>query len=267
MEIINTNFLHDGSIGDVWSSLPAIKEYHKVTGKKAVLYLTDGQLAEYYEGATHPTRNLEGRQVMLNKNVIDMMIPLLKEQYYIEDAKIYNGEEIHVDLNMIRKTFVNLPNHPLSRWYFYVYPDLACDISKQYIEIRDSDKDFAKGKMIVARTERYQNVSIDYSFLQQYSDELIFSGTNDEYAKFCMQFKLTIPKLNIKDFLELAQALKQSKGLLSNQTMIFQIAEGLKTPRIVELCSFAPNVIPVGEKAFDFYAQLGVEYYVKTLLK
>jgi hypothetical protein len=47
--------------------------------------------------------------------------------------------------------------------------------------------------------------------------------------------------------------------------MIFQIAEGLKIPRIVELCAHAPNVIPVGEMAFDFYAQNALEMYFHTL--
>lgn len=260
-----TSFLHAGSIGDVWASMPAMKEFYRKINKKVVLYLQNGQEAFYYEGATHPTRNKDGKMVMLNEQMINMMIPLLKEQDYIADARIWNGEEIKVDLNLIRKSFVNMPQGSLSRWYFLVYPDLACDLSKQYIEVPDSDKDLAAGKLIVARTDRYQNPNIDYSFLRKYEGDLIFSGTNDEYARFCMQFKLNIPKLNVKDFLELAQALKQAKGLLSNQTMIFQIAEGLKTPRIVELCNSAPNVIPVGEKAYDFYHPEGLEWYVEEL--
>lgn len=260
-----TTFLHSGSIGDVWASLPVIKEYNRKSGKKTLLYLNKDQKAFYYEGATHPTKDDSGEQVMLNGNVINMMIPLLKEQYYIEDVQIWSGEEIHIDLDQLRATYVGMPSFSLSRWYFYVFPDLACNLANRYIEVPETEKDLAKGKIIIARSERYRNEHIDYSFLKKYEDDLIFSGTMKEYNDFCMRFNLTIKKLPLNNFLELGQALKQSKGLLSNQTMIFQIAEGLKIPRIVELCGFAPNVIPVGESAFDFFSQTGVEYYVEYL--
>lgn len=261
-----TSFLHDGSIGDVWASLPAIKEYYRKTNKKAVLYLTNGQVAIYYEGAKHPTKDSEGRQVMLNEKMINMMIPLLKAQYYIADAKIHEGEKIDIDLNIIRQTFINMPYGDIRRWYFYIYPDLSCDLSKQYIEVPDSKLCLTKGKLLVARTERYNNININYSFLKKYENDIMFTGTVFEYDRFCKDFDLKILKFNVDNFLELAQGLKQSVGLLSNQTMVFQLAEAMKIPRIVELCHFAPNVIPIGENAYDFYAQTAVEYYVEVLL-
>lgn len=260
-----TSFLHDGSIGDIWSSLGSVKEFHKKTGKKAVYYLTNGQAAIYYEGAVHPTRNEDGVQVMLNKQMIEMIIPLLKVQPYISDAAIHNEEKIDIDFNMIRKTFVNMPNGILSTWYVIVYPDLAFNLAEPYITIPESQKDFAIGKTIIARTERYQNKSINYSFLKQYENDLIFAGTKKEYNLFCMEFDLSFPRLEVVDFLELAQALAQAKGLVANQTMIMQIAEGLKVPRVVELCAYAPNVTPVGENAFYFYAQDALELYFNTI--
>lgn len=260
-----TPFLHNGTIGDVWASLPSIKQYCKILNKKAILYLVNGQRGHYYKGAVHPTTDKSGAMVMLNKEMINMMIPLLKAQEYIKDARIWNNEPIERDLNKIRETFVNMPYHALSRWYVYVFPDLACDLSKQYIEVPGTKKDFAKGKIIVARTERYLNLNINYSFLKKYQKDLIFSGTELERKIFNARFKLNIKQIKIKNFLELGQALKQAKGLLSNQTQIFQIAEGLKTPRIVELCSDAPNVEPIGENAFEFYAQDGLEYYFHRL--
>lgn len=266
MESVTTSFLHDGTIGDIWASLPAIKEYYKKTGKKAIVYLTEGQRAVYYDGATHPTQDKDGVMVMLNRAVIHMVIPLLKSQEYIADAKVHEDELIHIDLNKIRQTFVNQPYHSLSRWYFYVYPDLACDLSKQYIYVPDSEIDLAKGKIIIGRTERYLNQKINYYFLKNYDpNDFLFVGTDLEYAIFNIRYKLQIPRLIINNFLELAQALKQSNGLVANQTQIFQIAEGLKIPRVVELCSMAPNVEPIGEMAFEFYAQEALEYYVAIL--
>ncbi len=260
-----TTFKHAGSIGDVLASLPAVRERHRVSGKKGIIYLHKDVIAEFPEGTTHPTRNSDDKMVMLNEGVCNMLIPLLKSQPYIEDAKIWEGESIDINLDLMRETFVNMPYGDISRWYFYIIPDLACDLSEQWLEVPDAEKDLAKNKIIITRTERYNNTLIDYSFLKEYEDDCVFSGTMREYNNFCMAFDLNIPKLTINNFLELAQAIKQSKFHISNQTMAFQISQGLKTPRMVELCSYAPNVIPYGKNAYDYYAQTAVECYFHKL--
>ncbi len=261
-----TSFLHQGSIGDVHSSLPSLKEYHRKTGKKAILYLAKDIKAFYYDGATHPTVNENGEQVMLNQQMIDMMIPLYKAQPYIEDCKVWEGEQINIDLGRFRETFVNMPYGDLRMWVPLVYPDLISDLSKKYIEVPEMKEDYAKGKLIVARSERYHNPQINYRFLKKYENKLLFVGTDLEYAIFTIRFKLNISRLIVNDFLELTQILNQSLGLLSNQTQIFQLAEATKIPRAVELCSFAPNVIPMGENGYYFYAQEALEYYVSTMI-
>ncbi len=259
------NFGHAGNCGDTWAALPSLKTYYEKSGIKPVLYLIKDHPAIYYEGAVHPIKNEIGGHVCLNQAMIDKMMPLLKVQPYLEDVRQIDWEDkssvVQVNLSEVRNTFVNAPYGMLSRWYFYVFPDFACDLSKQYIFVPDAEKDFANNKIIISRTERYQNQNIEYDFLKEYEDDLLFSGTMREYNNFCMNFDLNIPKLDISNFLELAQALKQSKGLISNQTQIVQIAEGLKTPRAVELCHFAPNVIPIGEKAYDFYSMQGLQWY------
>ncbi len=259
-------WLHSGSIGDTIAAIPAMNEFYRKTKRKIILYFTNNQKAEYYPGATHGTRNEGNDMVMLNEKVIEMLIPLFKSQECIEDCKIYSNQHIDIDLNKIRETFVNMPLGCISRWYFYVFPDLACDLSKQWLFIPDEAEDLARGKIIITRTERYLNPLIEYSFMKKYEQDCLFVGTDIEYAIFITRYKLDIKRLIIKDFLQLAQAIKQCKFHLSNQTMCFQLSSGLKHPRIVELCSYAPNVIPIGENAFDFYGQQALEYYVGYLL-
>lgn len=259
-----TYFLHSGSIGDVHASIPAMREYTRANGKKVILYLQKDLKSDYH-GFTHPTRDAEGNKCLLNEQVINMMIPLYKEQPFIEDCRIWNGEKINIDLNEIRRQYAGMPNFPIQRWYFYIYPDLSCDLSEVYIEVPDSDKDLAKGKIIVTRTERYQNEFRSYSFLKPFENEILFCGTNKEYNLFNMDFDLEVGRLVINDFLELAQALKQCRFHISNQTQAFQLSEGLKIPRIVELYQDAPNVIPIGKDSYDFFAQDGLEYYFHKL--
>src|ERR1700733_11395336 len=103
MESLTSPWLHSGSIGDCLAAIPCITEFYRQTGKKVILHLEKDHPARYYEGATHPTRNSENKMVMLNQQVIDMLIPLLKEQEAIQDAKVWEGENIKVDLNVIRQ--------------------------------------------------------------------------------------------------------------------------------------------------------------------
>lgn len=262
------SYQHPGTIGDVWASLPAVKCGYDRYGRKGVYLLMKDVPAVYYDKAFHPTKTADGKQVKLNQQVIDMIIPLLKVQPYIEDARVHDlSDKVDINLGAINETFVGMPNHSLSKWYFYVYPDLFCDLSLPYIFVPDTEKDFGtKGKIVISRTERYRNENMNYSFLKEYEDVLIFSGTMREYNNFCMMNDLNIPKLYIENFLELAQALKQAKGLLSNQTQIFQIAEGMKMPRAVELCSFAPNVCTQGANGYEFYNDYAAEYFINRML-
>lgn len=256
---------HMGNAGDIISSLPAVRQYSKLTGQKINYYIFINRKGAYYQGATHPTLDDGGNMVMMNQKMTDFLVPLLKSQSYIGDAKVWEGEPIDVDLNKFREMQINTAVGQIQRWYFYVFPNLACDLSGEYIELPETDMDIAKGKIIVNRTERYHNELISYFFLKKYEKELIFAGTPKEHELFCKEWRLDIPYLQVNDFLEYAQAIKQSRFYLGNQSMGFQIAEGIKHPRILEVCQFAPNVIPCGENAFDFQVQVGVEYYVDYL--
>lgn len=255
-----TNFHHTGNIGDVWASIPAMRKHWLDTGRKINLYLEKDVPAHYYEGAVHPTKGLDGQNVMLNQKMIDMMIPLLKEQAFINEVKVWEEENIDVHLSWFRETHVGLPNFSINRWYFYVFPDLTCDLSVEWLDVPRTVKDYARGKILITRSERYTNPNIDYSFLKPFEDDLLFCGTQREWNSFCMAYDLNVRKLNIENFLELAQAVSQCRFHITNQTQAFQLSEGAKVPRILELCSFAANCIPIGDNAYDFHAQMGLEY-------
>lgn len=261
------SFRHSGNFGDLISSIPSMRTFYENTGRKVILYMWLDRKAFYYQGAAHPVKDEGGNMVMLNQYMFDMARPLLMAQDFIEDVKVWDGEEIKVNLDRIREQFVNMPNGSISRWYFYVFPDLAFDLSRVWLDVPDTDKDLAKGKIIINRTVRYNNEMASYHFLRSHEENILFAGAPEEYQKFCDSFALKVPRLEVDNFLELAQAIKQSKFFIGNQSMCFQLAEGMKKPRIVELCAAAPNVIPIGENAFDFYTQIGLEYYFKKLNK
>lgn len=258
-------FSHTGNIGDVWASIPAMRQFHLKTGRNVKLYLVKNVKGEYYEGAIHPTKDENGANVMLNDKMIEMMTPLLLAQGFIEEVvpiteEEYKTTDINCHLEWIRETNVGMPAFPIQKWYSSIFPDLDFDLSEQWLHVPFWGKNLALGKIIITRSERYTNPSLDYSFLKPYEDDLLFCGTMREYNNFCMSYDLNIRKFNINNFLELAQAIQQCKFHISNQTQAHQLAEGLKVPRMLEACVGAPNCIPVGANAYYYLNQAKLEF-------
>jgi hypothetical protein len=259
--------------GDLISSMAGLKAYYEYNDRQVILSQQLNVPASYYPGATHGTVSDDNPNMMvcMNQKIFDMMRPLVVSQDYIADMDVYEGQEdVIIDIDVIRKqTFVNIPHGQIQSWIIYAYPDLAYNLSRPWIELPDKDLpiiDWIKDKIIVNFTERYRNAHISYFFLRKYKHRLIFAGTEREYLLFTNAWKIDMPKLEVKDFLEYAYALKHCKFLLSNQSMGWNLAEALKSPRVLELCEFAPNCMPfVGEKSYGFYHQTGLEHYVDIL--
>lgn len=261
---------HSVNIGDIIAALPCCKKYWEITGRKIVFAQTINRIAQYYPGAIHPTVDERGQNVCVNLPMWEMIKPLVESQPYIHAFEKYEGQNIDLDFDVIRgKTFVNMPNGMIQSWLMYAFPDLAIDLSKPWVTLPPKPHPIekkSKGKVIINFTERYRNQSIDYFFLKNYAPDLIFSGTEKEHWNFCNQWQLNIPRLDVKNFLELAYALRTARFMLGNQSFLWNLAEAMKTPRILEVSSLAPNCAPfIGEDSYGYYHQVGAEYYFKVL--
>lgn len=266
-------FKHFANMGDVVAALASVKAYYQATGRKVIFCQQLNMIAQYYPGATHPVTNEMGQMVCMNRQMYDMMKPLLLTQEYIQDVEIFEGQDITVDLDIYRgqeALFVNIPNGSIQSWAMLAYPDLAYNLSEPWLHLPEkkipSISKQVKGKVIINFTERYRNNKITYYFLKKFQRNLIFAGTEREYLLFVNSWQLDIPRLEIKNMLEYAHAIKECKFLLGNQSVGWGLAEAQKTPRILELCRYAPNCAPFyGEKSYGFYHQTGVEFYFDKL--
>lgn len=270
-ELPTTTIKHLANLGDIVAVLPACKKYWSITGRKIRFAQQVNNPAQYYQGAVHPTTDENGTQVCVNNSMFEMMKPLVESQEYIDTFEKYEGQKIDLDFDVIRgKTFVNMPQGMIQSWIFIAYPDLAYDLSKQWVSLpeirRHPIKKQVKGKIILNFTERYRNLVIDYYFLKKYMPDLIFAGTEREYFLFCNQWQLTIPRLEIKNFLDYAYALKYCRFVMSNQSLGWNLAQSMHVPRILELCQYAPNCSGfIGEDSYAFFHQVGAEYYFRLL--
>jgi len=250
-----TTFASSGNAGDLIYALSSIQDYCWINDTKAVIYLRLDRPATYQTN-THPLGN-----VMLNKNMFDMLYPLLKEQDYIHEViALELGEDypVQFDLDLFRNENKNLSAGDIKLWHSVVYPELRPATAFNCLYAEPIKNDYT----IVNRTQRYNNPLIDYSILE--GKKVMFVGVDSEYKIFKMMNPFA-ERLEVKDFLELAQYIAGCELFIGNQSMAFAIAEQLKVKRILEQFVIAPNVIPQGGDWSIFHTQNQFQKLINSL--
>lgn len=189
-----------------------------------------------------------------------MLSPLIEAQEYINSCLVYDDQKIHIDLDVVRSKTIPLTNGNIARWYSY-FTGITPELWKSWLTV-EPDKTFSDS-IVLARSGRYRNPSIDYSFLRRY-DNMVFIGVQSEYE----EMKKVVPNIEwvqVTDFCQLASIIAGCKFFIGNQSFPYAIAEGLKVPRILEVYAKMANVIPEGEKGYEFYFQNHFEELVHDL--
>lgn len=255
--------------GDLLSLLPSFKQLFESIGKKVIVYqrvnLAYGDMMGAYIGATYSIKDEKNVPVTMNRIVFDALRPFLLYQVYIEDFKEWKGEQTMYDMDDLRRRDTTMPYGSINRWPFYLWPEMSCDLSKPWLRGHLVTFGNLYGKILINRTERYTNMLISYHFLKCYRENVIFLGLPDEHEVFCKQFDLDLPLLKVDNFVEISMAITACKLFIGNQSACFQIAEGHKTPRLLEACKQIPNVIGSGENFYDFLNQQSLENLVDKI--
>jgi hypothetical protein len=254
--------------GDLLSLMPSFKESYESTGHKSIIYQRvnvpyDGFGA--FVGARYSIKDDADVPVTMNMAVFDAVKPLLLSQVYIEDFIVWDGHEIDHNLDMLRQHDTPMPFGDINRYLPFIIPQTACDLSKPWLNIPYFINQQVIGKILINRTERYNNMYITYNFLKKYGDNVLFVGLPHEHELFCKQNNLSVQRLEAKDYFEIATALYNCKLYIGGQSSVWQIAEGLKIPRILEVCKAIPNVIGSGTGLYAFLKQEALQYYTEKL--
>ena len=255
------SFKTSGLSGDIIHYLAGIKQVCNENQMKADIYVWLNQPCILYEGAQHPYGN-----VMVNQYAFDMLKPLVESQVYVNSFQVWSGQEIQIDLDKRWEMKTMMPYGSLSRWIFYKFPDMTAPLHEPWLYLAGNVL-FETDDILINRTSRYHNPFISYFFLERYKENLKFVGLEEEHKAFQDEWKFEIPHLKFDNFLDLACAIETCKFFIGNQSMCFAIAEAVKVPRILEVCQFAPNVIPSGLGAHDFISQEAFTYLVDRLNK
>ncbi len=266
---------HSFNAGDLITCLPGVQYIYRETGKKVTIYQRLDLPADYSHNVNHPIKSDVGVQVCMNRKTFELMKPLIESQEYVESFNIWKGEEVDFNMDLTRlHTQVPLPGGSIHHWPTLIFPQLECDLSIQwlnadkiykalgiagFIDGKEHEPYYAD-KIIINRTARYNNPYITYFFLKKYESNIIFAGLPQEHESFCAQWELNIPILEIHNFLHLAQSILSCMFFVGCQSMCWHIADAMKHPRILEVCTAYPNTFPTGANGHSFISQNALEY-------
>lgn len=219
-----TTFTSVGDAGDLFLSLATIKS----KGEKAICYLYDnGQTAGIL-------RRFDG------------VASLVKAQPYIKDVKPWNGEHIDWHSENFRKygyhgnglsLALNHAEAAVRDGFISTFPD----VKSPWLTVKPSAK-WAE-RVVINKTTRYENPHFPWrKIVEHYGNKLVFLGTQPEHDLFQQRFG-EVEYYPTANFLIAAQVIAGSALLIANQSSCMVIAEGLKHPRIQEVCLWLPDCI------------------------
>jgi len=228
------SFKHSGDMGDIIFSLPVIR-----AAGDGVLYL------DPEGGKREPLVNwLRFDHTKLTESSIEQLRPILEEQPYIKEVKLWRGGPVGCNLDMFRQhvRFNNLSDSHLAS---VGLPLKERDTAWLSIP----PKKIPNKSVVFCRSARYHG---NYSFWeQQISDELIekgiFIGYEKEYEYFCYTFPhLNIEYYKVENAYEIAQIISGCSLFIGNQGLPHALAEAMKKKLVNE--TFKPYPAAVFER-------------------
>jgi hypothetical protein len=227
-------FKHSGDLGDIIYSLPTIK---RLGG--GILYLdTTG-------GAMDPScqRQCPDGRTKFDQKGYEFIRPLLIEQAYIKDVRVYTGQEITYNLNLFRARFEDPKSRSKTKNLLDLYLETfglpEWDPDEGWLQIENPI--YQVRKMVICRSPRYQ---ANFSWLQSrrliFQDNACFIGLEKEHDLFEWTFNIKLPYIDTPNALQMARVIAGSNKFIANSTLSLAIAVGLGNVSIIH--EFDPRV-------------------------
>lgn len=231
-------FKHSGARGDLIYALPTVKMLGGGT-----IYIN--RKKDHYFG------------VPLNDDEMQGIVEFLKTQPYIDDVQEWDGQEVDVDLDSCRDLDFTFT---LISLLYQIRTGVSFDLSLPWIDV-GSISVTHEADIIVSRTERYHS-PFDWAELVPWMDRAAFVGSKQEHELFVRQTGFNIRYLETKNWTELAGAILGSKLFIGNQSFAYSLAEAMKHPRVLEVCSFCPNCDPQSDNGHVILDQGVIRKYL-----
>jgi len=222
------SYCHSGSLGDIIYALPVCKHFGK--GDFFVkLHSIEYTTTKY---GYRPEHVSEVHRRQLTVEAFNNLAPLLESQPYINAVVSTDDSALEVmyDLDKFRgvmwRTFEG--NYLESYFKTFNIPYTAQDIITPWLIASKTPI----SPIIVTRTFRYRNLNSEatwqkFTQIPNFSTLATFVGLDDEYEDFKQAFNVNISHYKPKDFLDLACVINAADHIISNQTFVYSLAQGL----------------------------------------
>lgn len=208
---------------------------------------TSGDLGDVVSGVLGTLQTTPGKHTVLlrddgrTKGIVKrahLITPLIKAQPYIDDCRVWNGEEVDWVSEKFRNGF-----HSTTNTLLYAHASHAKSVGlidnlplgrEQWLFATPDKK--AEGRVVINRSPRYQNPHFPWNeVVKFYGSAIMFVGLPEEHYMF-EQLYGKVEYRPTKDLLETARLIAGSQLFIGNQSVAFNVAEGLKVQRILEMC-------------------------------
>ena len=250
-------FKHSGNIGDIIFACALLKSFWKHTGKQTHLHLqTDVPVKYFFE---HPLKN-----VMMNKTMADQLLPALQMQPYIAHVTVgVTSPDNAIDLNAFRTLPIDLRCGLIQGWY-QLCSDLWLDLFEPWIDAKTLPE--YKNTIVLSRTLRLRSDYINYHFLSEYVDDLLYIGLPREITSFKAETRIDCRHMTVDSFDHFINIVNSCRLFIGNQGFAYSVAEAVKCPRVLESNSIAPNNYPLSSNGRIAIFQEQFESFVKAML-
>ena len=249
---------HSGNIGDVIFSCLFLKAYWEHTGKKISLHLQIDVPAKY--SVEHPLKN-----VRLNEKMAKQLVPVLSAQPYI--AEVTMGPQSPNNLILSLDKFRELPLSTrcgiIPGWY-QLCTDLWLDVFSPWITASRLPE--YKDTIVISRTARLRSAYIDYTFLQEFSKDLLFIGIEEECVRFKAETGIACRYMTVESLDQMVNIIHSCRLFVGNQGFAYTVAESVKCPRVLEANAAAPNNYPLSPNGRIALFQIQFETFVRGML-
>lgn len=250
-------FKHSGSFSDIIYSLPFVRQQG---GGDLVVLLNNLANALKANGTADSEITSEYRN-KITQTQLDMLLPLLKRQPYINNAYAHDGYPTDYDLDLCKgflyKKFRG--NHVEAYYKCFDVDYKPYQVVQPWLEVDN----FTFAPVIINRTARYRNQRQDCADMWRTLDKKInfkknalFVGAEEEYGDFVSYFGFDIGYHPVNDFHAMAGVIAGADLFIGNQGFAYSLAQGLGKPTICE----TRKDIPLSENDC-FFKREGSEYF------
>ena len=110
------------------------------------------------------------KKLILVKRAGDLVLPLLRSQNYLDTANIYKDEKIDINLDLFRDIPINLNSYS-TRWFSHIV-GININVENSFLSIQPHN--LIKNKIVIVRSPRYRNAYINYKFLKNIKNLLMY---------------------------------------------------------------------------------------------